>query len=118
MTFLQKTNPGFTYEVIIVDDGSKDHTSSVALRYGLTYGSDKVRVLTLVKNRGKGGAVRLGMLSARGKRLLFADADGATKFADLDKLEEVADSLLQQVCFSGKEFVSSDSAIVVPVVWL
>lgn len=92
----QKTNPGFTYEVIIVDDGSKDHTSSVALRYGLTYGSDKVRVLTLVKNRGKGGAVRLGMLSARGKRLLFADADGATKFADLDKLEEVADSLLQQ----------------------
>ena len=45
-------------------------------------------MLTLEKNRGKGGAVRLGMLSARGRHLLFADADGASKFADVVKLEE------------------------------
>lgn len=37
-----------------------------------------------------------GMLSARGRHLLFADADGATQFSDLDKLEEVANELLKQ----------------------
>ena len=54
-----------SYEVIIVDDGSKDTTSEVALGYVDKYGSEKVRVLTLAKNRGKGGAVRMGMLKAR-----------------------------------------------------
>lgn len=92
----QKQDRGFTYEVIIVDDGSRDRTTSVGMQYSLKYGTEKVRVLTLTKNRGKGGAVRLGMLSARGKRLLFADADGATKFSDIEKLEEVADELLKQ----------------------
>ena len=78
----------FTYEVIIVDDGSYDATTDVGLKYAEKYGCEKIRVLTLVKNRGKGGAVRLGMLSARGNNLLFADADGATKFSDIEKLEK------------------------------
>uniref|UniRef100_A0A5F9CGM5 Dolichyl-phosphate beta-glucosyltransferase n=1 Tax=Oryctolagus cuniculus TaxID=9986 RepID=A0A5F9CGM5_RABIT len=52
------------------------------------YGSDKVRVIKLVKNRGKGGAVRMGVFSSRGKKILMADADGATKFPDVEKLEK------------------------------
>ena len=48
-----------------------------------------MRVLTASRNRGKGGAVRLGMFSARGKHLLFADADGATTFKDIERLENV-----------------------------
>ncbi|KAJ8266683.1 hypothetical protein GJAV_G00133440 [Gymnothorax javanicus] len=83
----QKQQPSFTYEVIIVDDGSKDKTTEVALNYTRMYGADKVRVLTLVQNRGKGGAVRMGTLSSRGKLILMADADGATKFADIEKVE-------------------------------
>jgi dolichyl-phosphate beta-glucosyltransferase len=43
------------------------------------YGSDFVRLLNLYKNNGKGGAVRKGMVRARGQYLLFADADGATR---------------------------------------
>uniref|UniRef100_A0A8C8SFU4 Dolichyl-phosphate beta-glucosyltransferase n=1 Tax=Pelusios castaneus TaxID=367368 RepID=A0A8C8SFU4_9SAUR len=84
----QKQDPTFTYEVIVVDDGSKDQTTKVAMKYCKKYGSDKVRVLTLVKNRGKGGAVRMGVFSSRGKKILMADADGATKFADIEKVEE------------------------------
>ncbi|KAM6983629.1 dolichyl-phosphate beta-glucosyltransferase [Tautogolabrus adspersus] len=83
----RKEHPSFTYEVIVVDDGSKDKTTEVALGYTRKYGADKVRVLTQVKNRGKGGAVRMGTLSSRGKLILMADADGATKFSDLDKVE-------------------------------
>ncbi|XP_048388364.1 dolichyl-phosphate beta-glucosyltransferase isoform X2 [Stegostoma tigrinum] len=83
----QKKNSSFSYEVIVVDDGSKDETTKVALNYSKEYGSDKVRVLTLLKNRGKGGAVKMGVLSCRGRYILMADADGATKFADIEKVE-------------------------------
>ncbi|XP_034034166.1 dolichyl-phosphate beta-glucosyltransferase [Thalassophryne amazonica] len=89
----QRQQPSFTYEVIVVDDGSKDKTTEVAFRYTKWYGSDKVRVLTLVKNRGKGGAVRMGTLSSRGKVILMADADGATKFSDIEKVEVGLQSL-------------------------
>lgn len=83
-----KNRSNFTYEIIIVDDGSSDATTEVGLKYAEKYGCEKIRILSLVKNRGKGGAVRLGMLSARGNNLLFADADGATKFSDIEKLEK------------------------------
>ncbi|XP_061752801.1 dolichyl-phosphate beta-glucosyltransferase [Nerophis ophidion] len=83
----QRKQAAFTYEIIVVDDGSKDKTTEVASRYTKKYGADKVRVLTLVKNRGKGGAVRMGTLSCRGRLILMADADGATKFSDVEKLE-------------------------------
>ncbi|XP_013105929.2 dolichyl-phosphate beta-glucosyltransferase [Stomoxys calcitrans] len=83
----------FTYEIIVVSDGSSDGTVALALKYSKRYTVEKVRVLELVENRGKGGAVRLGMLSARGRNLLFADADGATKFSDLDKLYDALNNI-------------------------
>lgn len=88
-----KNQDKLTYEIIIVSDGSKDRTASVANKFVNSYGTDKTRLLDLEKNRGKGGAVRLGVLSSRGKSILFADADGATKFADLAKLKECLETL-------------------------
>ncbi len=49
---------GFTYEVIIVNDGSKDKTSAVAQSYVAKEGDETVRLCNLFKNCGKGGAVR------------------------------------------------------------
>ncbi|KAF3421191.1 hypothetical protein E2986_07199 [Frieseomelitta varia] len=83
----QRSKNGHTYELIIVSDGSSDKTVDIAHMYALKY--DNIRVLNLIKNRGKGGAVRLGILSARGSVILFADADGATKFKDLEKLDDI-----------------------------
>ena len=84
--YLEKS--GENYEIIIVDDGSKDTTTKTALTWSKKLGSEKLRVLTLEKNLGKGGAVRRGMLVSRGKWLLFADADGATTFSELAKLQK------------------------------
>uniref|UniRef100_A0A1I8EBV0 Dolichyl-phosphate beta-glucosyltransferase n=1 Tax=Wuchereria bancrofti TaxID=6293 RepID=A0A1I8EBV0_WUCBA len=77
----------FTYEIIVVDDGSTDRTADTAYKYTEKY-KGKIRVLKLEKNLGKGGAVRRGVLCARGSLILFADADGATKFADFQRVEE------------------------------
>lgn len=83
---LEKTRRGFTYEVIIVNDGSKDGTAAVGQTYVKKYGDDKIRVCNLYKNCGKGGAVRKGMMRARGQYLLMVDADGATKAACLSQM--------------------------------
>ncbi|KAH7282015.1 hypothetical protein KP509_35G008300 [Ceratopteris richardii] len=77
----------FTYEIIVVDDGSTDNTVKVAFDYVRKYKLDRVRVINLGRNHGKGSAVRKGMLCARGELLLMLDADGATKITDLEKLE-------------------------------
>jgi dolichyl-phosphate beta-glucosyltransferase len=47
----------FTYEILLVDDGSRDNTVQVALDYAKTIQDVDIRILALDKNRGKGGAV-------------------------------------------------------------
>lgn len=72
-------------EVIVVDDGSCDDTSA---RVRQLEGSDeRVRLIRLPQNRGKGYAVRTGVVNAAGSLVLFADADGATPFTELARLE-------------------------------
>lgn len=110
----QKSNSKFTYEIIVVDDGSKDKTTEVALQYCKKYGTDKMRVLTFVKNRGKGGAVRMGIFSSRGKKVLFVDADGATKFSDLQHVDAALDSLKggkngMAICVGSRAHLQEDA---------
>ncbi|KAM7492040.1 hypothetical protein LguiA_034961 [Lonicera macranthoides] len=90
LSYLQQRaakHQSFSYEVIIVDDGSADETKRVAFNFVRKYSVDKVRVILLGRNYGKGEAIRKGMLHSRGELLLMLDADGATKVDDLEKLE-------------------------------
>lgn len=103
------------WEILVVSDGSKDATVQKALDFAkehqlsqhpvpkpgpwskkgstvtqhsthIPHGS--IRVITLEENRGKGGAVTHGMRHVRGRYVVFADADGASRFEDLGKLVE------------------------------
>ncbi len=73
-------------EVIVVDDCSTDDTSEIAL--GFKNKIQNLRVLRLDKNRGKGWAVKNGVLAARGEIVVFTDADFSTPIEELDKLLE------------------------------
>lgn len=84
------------WEILIVSDGSTDKTVETALRFARDLGgtsSPSIRVISLQKNRGKGGAVTHGMRHVRGKYAIFADADGASKFDDLGKLVQASQKI-------------------------
>ncbi len=70
-------------EIILVDDGSTDRTAEVSRE--IMEGYPDFRVITLPQNRGKGAAVRAGMLQARGELVLFTDADLSTPIEELEK---------------------------------
>nr|AAF01464.1 dolichyl-phosphate beta-glucosyltransferase [Histoplasma capsulatum] len=98
------------WEILVVSDGSTDGTVETALAFakdhqlsphpkshpgpwstvadadGVHTPPGTIRVITLTKNRGKGGAVTHGMRHVRGQYVIFADADGASRFDDLGKL--------------------------------
>jgi dolichyl-phosphate beta-glucosyltransferase len=77
-------NSGQSYEVIVVDDGSRDETGAFVLDLAEQW--PQLRLLQHAENRGKGAAVRTGIMAAVGDLLLFADADGATPFAEYARL--------------------------------
>ncbi len=83
------SDPAFAdTEVLIVDDGSTDNTAQIASR--IARRDNRFRLLSYAGNRGKGYAVRYGMLKASGEWRLVTDADLSTPLAEFYKLYQAA----------------------------
>jgi len=71
-------------EILVVNDGSKDATREIVLRYAAAH-----PILQLVDNpgnRGKGFSVRNGVLHSKGELIVFTDADLASPIEESEKL--------------------------------
>ena len=79
------------HEIVVVDDGSSDGTSEAAREAAREAGGGGIVILRHEPNRGKGYAVRRGMLAARGDRRLMTDADLSTPLEELPRLMDELD---------------------------
>jgi len=97
---------GRTYEIIVVDDGSKDSTLDVV---GRVAGGLNTRVISHKPNFGKGYAVREGVLASRGEYVAFSDADLSAPIEELTKLldavEDGADIAIGSRALSRSELM-------------
>jgi dolichyl-phosphate beta-glucosyltransferase len=96
---------GRPYEVIFIDDGSRDRTLLCMREAAGSW--PQAQVVALPVNTGKGWAVATGVRVSRGEVVLYSDADLSTPIEELDKLEQAlsagADVAFGSRCVSGAE---------------
>jgi len=95
---------GLDWEVLLVDDGSTDATAERARHEAEAQGVP-VRVVSYRHNRGKGAAIRVGVLEARGDPILVSDADLSTPLSEWTKL---ADELPTHPVAIGSRAIQQD----------
>jgi len=106
MEFLDERDRRF--EILVVDDGSKDRTAAAADHMAARFGPDCLRVLRNDRNRGKGYSVRRGMLAANGVYALLTDADLSTPIEELDRLEEYLLRGGHQIAFGSRDIAGAE----------
>ena len=75
------------YEVLLVNDGSTDKTVDVVKSYSIP----NLRIVSHERNRGKGAAIKTGLLKARGEKIMFMDADGSIPAKEIEKMDKLLD---------------------------
>ncbi|ORY34916.1 glycosyltransferase family 2 protein, partial [Naematelia encephala] len=119
---IEKSNEKVDVEIIVVDDGSSDGTTRIARELAAKWAkitgarNVEIRVVKMLNNVGKGGTVQHGVLHARGKYILFADADGATRFSDiallLNAMKDVRDEQGHGMVVGSRAHLVTSEAVV------
>jgi dolichyl-phosphate beta-glucosyltransferase len=89
-------------EVIIVDDGSRDKTVAVAETACAEFPANWWKIIRYERNRGKGFAVKTGLLAANGDIAVFSDADLSTPIEEFYKLVKPIESGACDVAFGSR----------------
>jgi dolichyl-phosphate beta-glucosyltransferase len=97
-----------SFEIIVVDDGSSDQTPKIVRQFVTL--APQIKLFVLPYNRGKGYAVKFGVLNAIGRRILFNDADGASPIEELSRLEKALDDGAE-VAIGSRARYSADTAV-------
>jgi dolichyl-phosphate beta-glucosyltransferase len=100
LSYLEEKNPAA--EIVVVDDGSLDATAKIAEQILQTRPQIASRVIRYEQNRGKGYAVRTGLLAARSEIALFSDADLSTPIEETPKLIEPIERGEVDVAFGSR----------------
>ncbi len=100
LTYIEKQNPNA--ELIVVDDGSKDDTARVAEKAFAEFPAIETKVVRYEKNRGKGYAVKTGLLEAKHDIALFSDADLSTPIEETPKLVDLIENGECDVAFGSR----------------
>lgn len=79
----EMTSLGHDYEILIVDDGSKDHTIEVLQRFQQQY---DIRWMSFSRNFGKEAAITAGLKEARGEAVILMDSDGQHPLSSIKEL--------------------------------
>lgn len=100
-------NNSLDAELIVVDDGSGDKTSEIARAACAEFPEINSEVIRYEKNRGKGFAVKTGLLAAKGDIALFSDADLSTPIEEMPKLIDPIRADRFDVTFGSRELDKS-----------
>ena len=109
LAYLRAHYPSF--ELLVVDDGSRDDT--VAAVTAALAGEPRARVVAYTPNRGKGYAIRTGVLASRGAQVVFLDADLSTP---IDEIPNALEHLKQaEVVIGSRDLPGADIRVPQPL---
>ncbi|HUT73534.1 MAG TPA: dolichyl-phosphate beta-glucosyltransferase [Armatimonadota bacterium] len=96
----------YVWEIAVVDDVSRDATARVVARFQRD--EPRLRLLQREADPGKGAAVRVGMLAARGRWVLFSDADLSTPIEEVEKLLAAVEGESCDIAIGSRGLPQSD----------
>src|SRR3989344_8095663 len=105
----------YSYEILVVNDGSRDGTAEIAGR--AVNDIKNLRIIDRKRNMGKGYTVREGMLAAYGRIRLFADADNATDISHFEAMRAFFDKGYEVVICSRDPKDAAGAKQAVSQVW-